>query len=253
MKLTFLGTGTSQGVPVIACSCPVCQSDDNRDKRLRTSALIEVEGINLVIDSGPDFRQQMLNNKVKTLDAIIITHEHRDHLAGLDDVRAFNWIHKKPMDIWVEPRVHEAIIKEYSYIFSESKYPGIPEVNIHTIDDHPFSIRGIDIIPIRCYHGKLPILGYRIGDITYITDASFIPEKEKEKITGSKYLIINALRKQKHLAHFSLPEAIRIINEYSPRRGYLTHLSHQIGLYKDVSKELPENVCLAYDGLAIEF
>ena len=252
MKLTFLGTGTSQGVPVIACSCPVCQSLDPRDKRLRTAALIEHNGITIAIDAGPDFRQQMLRAKVKNLDAILVTHEHRDHISGLDDVRAFNWINKRPMDIWGEPRVLDAIRTEYSYVFAEHKYPGIPEICLNEIDGQPIDIMGLKIIPIRAYHYKLPIYGFRIGDLTYITDANFIAEEEKEKIVGSKYLVINALRMQKHLSHYSLPEALKLIAELGPRRAYIIHVSHQMGLYKDIATQLPENVCLAYDGLTVE-
>jgi len=250
VKLTFLGTGTSQGVPVIACPCRVCQSNDTRDKRLRTSALIEHEGTTIAIDAGPDFRQQMLAANVKRLDAILITHEHRDHIAGLDDVRAFNWVQQKPMDIWAEPRVQESLRKEFAYVFAETKYPGVPEIVMNNIDGHPFEVNGLKIVPIRVYHHKLPIYGFRIGDLTYITDASFIPEAEKEKMVGSKYLIINALRRQKHMSHFSLPEAIKLISDFSPRKGFVTHVSHHMGLYTELSKELPDNICLAYDGLS---
>lgn len=252
MKFTFLGTGTSQGVPVIACPCRVCQSADVRDKRLRTSALIEHEGTVIAIDAGPDFRQQMLAANVKKLDAILLTHEHRDHIAGLDDVRAFNWVQQKPMDIWAEQRVQESLKKEFAYVFADTKYPGVPEIIMNTNDGHPFEINGLKIIPIRGYHHKLPIYGFRIGDLTYITDANFIPEEEKEKIVGSKYLVINALRRQKHMSHFSLPEAVKLITDFSPRKGYLTHISHQIGLYSELLKELPDNICLAYDGLSFE-
>jgi phosphoribosyl 1,2-cyclic phosphate phosphodiesterase len=253
VKFTFLGTGTSQGIPVIACPCLVCQSLNSKDKRLRTSALIEHDGTNIVIDAGPDFRQQMLSVNLKTLNAILITHEHRDHIAGLDDVRAFNWVLQKPMDIWAEQRVQDSIRNEFSYVFAENKYPGVPEIAMNSIDNHPFDVQNIRVIPIRGYHHKLPIYGFRIGDLTYITDASFIPEEEKEKIVGTKYLIVNALRRQKHMSHFCLPEAIKFISDFSPRRGFITHVSHQMGLYTDISKELPENICLAYDGLSFEF
>lgn len=253
MKITFLGTGTSQGVPVIACSCPVCQSSDSRDWRLRTAALIEHQGISIAIDAGPDFRQQMLRAKVKNLNAVLLTHEHRDHISGLDDVRAFNWIHKRPMDIWAENRVLNELQREYSYVFAEHKYPGIPEFALHPIDGHPFEIMGLTIVPIRAYHYKLPIYGFRIRDLTYITDANFIPEEEKEKIIGTKYLVINALRMQKHISHYSLPEALEVIAQLSPRKAFISHISHQMGFYADIAKTLPENVCLAYDGLEIEF
>lgn len=252
MKFTFLGTGTSQGVPVIACPCPVCQSSDNRDKRLRAAALIEFNGVTIAIDAGPDFRQQMLTSKVTKLDAILITHEHRDHIAGLDDVRAFNWVQQKPMDIWAEQRVQDSIKKEFSYVFAEQKYPGVPEVVLNCINGHPFEILGVKVTPIRCYHHKLPIYGFRIGDLTYITDANFIPEEEKEKIVGSKYIVVNALRHQKHMSHFSLSEAVKCISGFGPRKGFLTHISHQMGLYEDIKKELPDNIYLAFDGLTIE-
>jgi phosphoribosyl 1,2-cyclic phosphate phosphodiesterase len=195
----------------------------------------------------------MLRAEVKILNAILLTHEHRDHIAGLDDVRAFNWVLKKPMDIWSEQRVQDSVMKEFSYVFADSKYPGIPDISMHTIDGHPFEISNIRIIPIRGYHHKLPVFGFRIGDLTYITDANFIPEEEKEKIVGTKYLIINALRKQKHMSHFSLSEALKLISDFSPRKGFITHISHQMGLDADISKELPDNVSFAYDGLSFEF
>lgn len=252
MKLTFLGTGTSQGVPVIACQCPVCQSTNPKDKRLRTAALIEHENSTILIDAGPDFRQQMLTAKVQTLDSILITHEHRDHIAGLDDVRAFNFILKRPMDIWAEARVQDAIKTDYAYVFADQKYPGSPEMVLHNIDGLPFNLNGIQVIPIRAYHYKLPVYGFRIANLTYLTDANFIPEEEKEKMVGSQYLVINALRVQKHISHFSLPEALKLISELSPRKAFITHISHQMGLNDDVEKDLPENVCLAYDGLVVE-
>jgi phosphoribosyl 1,2-cyclic phosphate phosphodiesterase len=252
VKFTFLGTGTSQGIPVIACPCPICQSTDAKDKRLRTSGLVEHDGVTIAIDAGPDFRQQMLRANVKTLNAILLTHEHRDHIAGLDDVRAFNWVLQKPMDIWAEQRVQDSIRREFSYVFADHKYPGIPDMTMHNIDGHLFEISGIKVIPIRSYHHKLPVYGFRIGDLTYITDANFIAEEEKEKIVGTKYLIVNALRRQKHMSHFSLSEALKFISDFSPRKGFITHVSHQMGYYADISKELPDNICLAYDGLSFE-
>lgn len=252
MKLTFLGTGTSQGVPVIACPCPVCQSTDEHDKRLRTSALIEVDGVTILIDAGPDFRQQMLRANVKKLDGILLTHEHKDHIGGLDDVRAFNFVNRKPMDIYAEERVQDALKQEYAYVFADQRYPGIPEMNLFNIDGYPFNVCGIKVQPIRCFHYKLPIFGFRIGDLTYITDANFISEEEKEKIVGSKYLVINALRKQKHISHFSLSEALKLIEELGPRKAFITHISHQMGFHNDLKAELPQNVCFAYDGLVVD-
>lgn len=252
MKITFLGTGTSQGVPVIACDCEACTSSDSKDKRLRTSVLIETEGLTIVIDTGPDFRQQMLNEHVKKLDAILFTHEHRDHIAGIDDIRAFNFLQKSPMDVYAEKRVARALAYEFPYIFAEKKYPGVPEVQLHIIDTNEFEIGLMKITPIRVMHYKLPVLGFRIGDFAYITDANFIPEEEKEKLAGVKYLIINALRKEKHISHFSLFQALEIVKELSPRRTYLTHISHQMGLHHKLEQELPTGVFPAYDGLKIE-
>jgi phosphoribosyl 1,2-cyclic phosphate phosphodiesterase len=253
MKITFLGTGTSQGVPIIACDCEVCASTDSRDKRLRSSILIENEGQTFVIDTGPDFRQQMLRAKVKRLDAVIYTHEHRDHLAGLDDIRAYNFVMKQPMDIYADERVEEAIrSREYPYIFSKEQYPGIPEINLHHIDKEPFTIGKTTFIPIEVLHYKLPVLGFRIGKFTYITDANFISEKEEEKIKGSEVIVINALRKEKHISHYTLDEAVSLINKWKPRQAYFTHISHQLGKHADVEKELPSNIRLAYDGLTLE-
>ncbi len=252
MKVTFLGTGTSQGVPVIACPCPVCRSDNQKDKRLRTSVFIETGNKKIIIDTGPDFRQQMLRENVKVLDAILYTHDHKDHIAGLDDVRAFNFVNQKPVDVYLEERVIPAIKREFSYIFAENKYPGIPQINLKTIDNFPFEAGGIKVTPIRAFHYRLPVMGFRIGDLTYITDANYLPEEEKEKIIGSRFIVINALRKQKHISHYSLSEAVRLINEFGPRRGYLTHISHQMGLHEEVQKELPPNILLAYDGLSIK-
>lgn len=252
MKLTFLGTGTSQGVPVIACDCPTCQSTDSKDKRFRTSALIEHNGSIISIDAGPDFRSQMLRAKVTRLDAILITHEHRDHIAGLDDVRAFNWVLKRPMDIWAEPRVLLGIKEDFGYAFTQERYQGAPQMELHAIVNKPFCINGIEIIPIRVMHGKLPIFGFRIGGLTYITDISYISDEEKEKIMGSKILIVSAIRMSEHATHFSLPQALNLISEVKPQQAYITHISHQLPPQAIVQKELPSNVQLAFDGLTIE-
>ena len=253
MKITFLGTGTSQGVPVIACDCRVCMSDDPRDKRLRTSLLLEENNIIVVFDAGPDFRQQMLREKVIRLDAIILSHEHRDHISGMDDVRAFNYKMQDAIDIYAEKRVLKTIKKEYSYVFAENKYPGIPEMRLNEISLKSFSVKGLEILPVRAFHMKLPILGFRVGNFAYITDANKVPEESKKKLRGVKYLVVNALRKEKHISHFSLDEAIDFIEEISPLQAYLTHVSHQMGLYSEISKELPYGITLAYDGLTVSF
>ncbi|RXQ94000.1 MBL fold metallo-hydrolase [Ancylomarina salipaludis] len=252
MKLTFLGTGTSQGIPIIACKCPVCLSTDKKDKRLRTSALVEVDGQTIVIDSGPDFRYQMLRANVQQLDAILFTHEHKDHTAGLDDVRAFNWVNKKAVDIYAEKRVQASLRQEFSYVFAEFRYPGIPQLNLIDVENKAFQINDTGILPIRAMHLKLPVFGYRIGDMAYITDANYISSEEKEKIKGVKVLVLNALRKEKHLSHFTLSEALALIEELKPESAYLTHFSHQLGFHQEISKELPENVFMAYDGLTID-
>ncbi len=252
MKITFLGTGTSQGVPVIACDCNTCLSEDKRDVRLRTSLLIEKDGTVLVIDAGPDFRQQMLRENVRKLDSIILTHEHKDHISGMDDVRAFNYKSQDAIDIYGEDRVLRAIKNEYSYVFSELKYPGIPKMRLHTITDNSFDVNGIEIIPIRVLHYRLPVYGFRIGNLAYITDANSIPVESKKKLLGVKYLVINALRKEKHISHFSLDEAVSFVKDISPDRAYITHISHQMGRYADVSPELEDGIILAYDGLSFE-
>lgn len=253
MKVTFLGTGTSQGIPVIACQCPVCLSANQFDKRLRTSALIEINGINILMDAGPDFRQQMLKANVQKLDAILLTHEHRDHIAGLDDVRAFNYIQQKPMDVYAEKRVQEALQQEFPYIFADEKYPGAPEITMHTIENEIFEVSGNPVLPIRVMHRNLPVLGFRIGDFTYITDANYVADEEKKKIIGSQYLVLNGLRKKSHISHYTLDEALKLIKETGPQHAYITHISHQMGLHNEVQSTLPPNVILAYDGLTLEF
>jgi len=253
VKITFLGTGTSQGVPVIACDCGVCHSTDERDKRLRTSVLVQNNETSIVIDTGPDFRQQMLGCKLKKLDAVLFTHEHRDHIAGLDDIRSFNFKQQKPMDVYAEERVIRALKHEFPYVFAENKYPGVPSVNIHRINKESFSIGNMKVIPVRAMHYRLPVFGFRIGDFGYLTDANFISEEEKEKFIGVKYLVVGALRKEKHISHFTLDEAVSLINDLSPRRGYLTHMGHQMGKYAEIEKMVPPNVRLAYDGLSFSF
>ena len=252
IELTFLGTGTSQGVPVIACECDVCVSSDPKDKRLRTSAMISYKGKNLVIDSGPDFRQQMLREKVLDIDAILYTHEHKDHVAGMDDVRAFNFKHKKDMPVYVNKDVEKALLREFPYVFADFKYPGIPKVQVHKIDKNAcFRLIGLDITTIEVMHYKLPVLGFRFGDLTYITDANFISEEEKEKIRGSKVLVLNALQREAHISHFTLQEALDFIKEINPEKAYLTHISHRMGTHKEASALLPNNVFFAYDGMKV--
>lgn len=293
-RLTFLGTGTSQGVPMIGCNCHVCQSNDLKDNRLRTSALIEVGELKITIDCGPDFRQQMLREQIKDIDAVVLTHQHKDHTGGLDDIRAFNYFRQKRFEkeedtafpIYAETRVQQGLKMEYSYAFEEIKYPGVPDFKLITIDENKFSITKkdctLEIIPIRVMHYKLPILGFRIGNLAYITDGSHIPESEFEKLRNLDVLIINTVRHEKHISHFSLPEALDIIRRVGAPRNYLTHLSHQIGTHAQLTAELeaqfpvsasaPATACdsenlqrdsvygncnqrvyAAYDGLKIEF
>ena len=252
MKVTFLGTGTSQGVPVIGCDCAVCTSPDTHDNRLRTSVLIETPETNIVIDTGPDFRYQMLRANVRKLDAIIYTHGHKDHVAGLDDVRAYNYFQQKPMDIYANEHTQEIIHREFEYVFNNKFYPGIPQLSINTIDSDPFEVGGLTIIPIKLLHYKLEVLGFRIGDFTYITDANYIAPEETNKARGSKVLVLNALRHEQHISHFSLQEAIDLAGEIGAEQTYFTHMSHQIGLHLEIDSHLPPGVQLAYDGLSVE-
>ena len=239
MKITFLGTGTSQGVPVIGCRCAVCISEDEHDKRLRSSVLVEHRNQVVLIDTGPDFRQQMLRAGVSKMNAILYTHEHRDHIAGLDDIRAFNFIQRSSMDIYAEERVARALKSGFSYVFAEKKYPGVPQVMLHAISTDPFQIGEMEIIPVRMMHYRLPVLGFRIENFAYLTDGNSIPAKEKDKLSGVKYLAVNALRREKHISHFNLSEAISLIEEVNPDMGYLTHISHQMGLAEELERELP--------------
>lgn len=252
MRVTVLGSGTSQGVPVIACNCEVCKSPNPKDKRLRCSIFIEVDGVQLVVDTGPDFRQQILRAGISDLDAVLFTHEHKDHVAGLDDIRAFNFKRGgKAVDIYATTQVQDALKREFSYVFSDYKYPGVPEINLHTITNKAFSIQGVQITPVDLLHYKMPVKGFRIKKFAYITDTNHIPQSEMEKLYGLDVLILDALRKEKHLSHFTIGEALEIIKEVKPKQAYLTHISHLMGLHEDVEKELPEGVNLAYDGLKI--
>lgn len=251
MIFTFLGTGTSQGVPLIGCRCEVCQSKDPKDKRLRSALMVEHDETRVVIDTGPDFRQQMLREEVTSLDAVVFTHEHKDHIAGLDDVRAFNYLQKKAMDVYATEAVQVALRREFFYIFSGHRYPGIPKIDLNTIDHRPFNVAGIPFIPIPVMHLNLPVLGFRMGDFTYVTDANSIPPASKELIKGSKVLVLNALRKEKHVSHFTLNEAVQLIEELEPEQAYLTHISHQLGKHADIDKSLPGYIRCAFDGLKV--
>jgi len=253
LKITFLGSGTSGGVPMIGCECEVCSSIDKKDKRLRSSILVQSARTTLVVDTGPDFRYQMLRQKVKHLDAVVFTHPHKDHLAGLDDVKAFNYHAKKPMNLYADSLTEEALRRDFYYAFTDTKYPGIPELTLNTITLEPFVVGDIPIVPVLVWHLKMPVMGYRFGQFTYITDANHIDESEKVKIRGSKVIVLNALRKQKHISHFTLEEAINMVQELKVPIGFFTHISHQLGLHSEIESELPENIHLAYDGLELKF
>ncbi|MEN2282685.1 MBL fold metallo-hydrolase [Algoriphagus sp. SE2] len=251
MKVTFLGTGTSQGVPVIGCTCQVCKSLDFRNKRFRSSIHFELDDLSLVVDTGPDFRSQMLRAGIQHLDGVLFTHEHKDHTAGLDDIRPFNFKQQKDMPVFGRINVLEQIKREFAYVFSSKKYPGVPQVEPVEISDKPFSIQGVEIIPIPVLHYKLPVLGFRIGDFTYITDTNFIPDASMKLIEGSKVLVLNALQKTSHISHFTLDEAVSKAKEIGAEKTYLTHISHKLGLHDEVENELPEGISLAYDGLQV--
>lgn len=250
MRIIFLGTGTSTGIPEIGCQCEVCTSRDPRDRRLRASILVETEGKRILIDCGPDFRWQVITNKIYHLDAVLVTHEHYDHVGGLDDLRPF--CREKGVDIYAEENVAEAIKTRIPYAFREHKYPGVPNLALHTIDTRPFTAAGVTVIPIRVVHAKLPILGFRIGKMAYLTDLKSLPYEEYAKLENLDVLIIDALRKGEHPSHASLDEALAVVREIRPRDAYLIHMSHRIGLHAVVEKELPSRVYYSYDGLSVD-
>ncbi len=236
---------------MIGCDCAVCLSADRRDKRLRSSVMVETEQTRLVVDTTPDFRYQMLRSETRHLDAVLYTHPHKDHIAGLDDVRAFNFFSGKPMDVYAGSLTEEALRRDFYYAFSDTRYPGVPELNLHPIDLTPFQVGDIPVTPIEVWHLKMPVHGFRFGNFTYITDANRLEEREKQKIRGSSILVLNALRKEKHISHFNLDEAIALVQELEVPRAYFTHISHQLGLHEEVSRDLPAGIALAYDGLQV--
>jgi phosphoribosyl 1,2-cyclic phosphate phosphodiesterase len=252
LELTLLGTGTSTGVPVLACDCSVCRSEDPHDKRLRTSALLSINGRNYVIDSGPDFRTQLIREKVKDLDAILFTHAHRDHIAGLDDVRAFNYVLNKTIHIYASEEVERSIRSEFPYIFRDDGYFGRPRIDIHRISNNAFMLEGLTIIPIQVKHHLMDVFGFRIGDLCYITDASSIEDSEVEKIKGCKVLVVNALRKSRHISHFSTDEAFDLVSRINPEAAIITHMSHFIGKHEDLYSEFPSRVVPGFDGMRIQ-
>jgi len=252
LKITFLGTGTSSGVPMVACTCSVCTSADSKDKRLRPSILVQSAQTTLVVDTTPDFRYQMLRAGVHKLDAVLFTHPHKDHLAGLDDVRAFNFFYQPVMQIYANSLTQQAIKREFSYAFADQKYPGVPELNLNLLTQEPLVIGDIPVLPVQVWHHQMPVLAFRFGAMTYITDANRIDPEEKEKIKGSKIIVVNALRKQHHISHFTLGEAMELVQELQVPKAYFTHISHQLGKHEEIEAELPVGMHLAYDGLQLE-
>lgn len=252
MKITFLGTGTSQGIPIIGSKHPVCLSQNSKDKRLRVSVMIEWDDYRYIVDCGPDFRQQMLRNDVDRIDGILFTHEHNDHVIGLDDIRPF-YFRQSDISVYAEDRVVDELKKRFEYVFQEeNKYPGAPTLDVNLVDVESFKLKNMEVQPIRVYHNKLPVFGYRMNDFAYVTDAKTIPDSEMEKLKGLKVLALNALRLKPHHSHFNLEEALEIISILKPEKAYLTHISHLLGFHDDVEAELPDNVHLAYDNLQIQ-
>ena len=252
LTITFLGTGTSTGIPMIGCHCEVCTSKDEKDKRLRSSILIQSPITTIVVDTTPDFRQQMLRINNNTLDAVLFTHPHKDHIAGLDDVRPYNFFSGQAIDVYANKMTADALKREFAYVFAEHRYPGIPNINLMIIDEHPFTIGDIPVVPITVWHHKMVVYGFRFGSFTYITDANKIDNDQKELIKGSEVLVVNALRNQEHISHFNLSEAIALVFELGIPRAYFTHISHQLGKHQDVTVILPENISLAHDNLVIQ-
>ena len=251
LHIQFLGTGTSTGIPMIGCDCTVCTSQNPKDNRLRSSILVQSQKTSLIVDTTPDFRYQMLRTHTRRLDAVLFTHPHKDHMAGLDDIRAFNFFSQKAMDIYANSLTEEAVKRDFYYAFADKKYPGVPELNLITIDENPFVIGDIPVQPILVYHHKMPVFGFRFGDFTYITDANRIEADQKDLIRGSKVLVLNALRKEAHISHFTLQEAVDLATELAIPEVYFTHISHQLGLHETINQELPPHIQLAYDGLEL--